>query len=271
MKLNELGRNLIVEPGKKVDILQLDPDYTGGFKEEDAKEILESNRKRLEELQLLLYAEHKYSLLIILQGMDTAGKDGTIFHVLSGVNPQSCRAVPFKVPTPEDLDHDFLWRVHKVTPSAGEIVIFNRSHYEDVLIVRVHSLVPEAVWSERYSLINDFERLLMDRGTNILKFFLNISKDEQKKRLEERIDNPSKNWKINLSDLKEREFWGSYMKAYEDVLNKCSTPYAPWYVIPSNKKWFRNLAISQIINETLEGLNLILPKPSFDPKSVKIE
>lgn len=271
MKLNELSQNLRVEPGKKVEILQFDPDFTAGFKEEESKDILESNGKRLEELQLLLFAGNKYSLLIVLQGMDTAGKDGTISHVMSGVNPQSCSAVPFKVPTPEDLDHDFLWRVHKVTPAAGEIVIFNRSHYEDVLVVRVHDLVPETVWSGRYTLINDFERLLTDRGTRILKFLLNISKDEQKKRLEERLNDPSKNWKMNLNDLKEREFWGAYMKAYEDVLNRCSTSYAPWYVIPSNKKWFRNLAISQIINETLEGLNLSLPKPSFDPKSVKID
>jgi PPK2 family polyphosphate:nucleotide phosphotransferase len=271
MKLNEFGNHFCVEPGKKAKMTDYDPDFTAGFKEEESKEMLEFNRMRLEELQTLLYAEHKYSLLIVLQGMDTAGKDGTISHVMSGVNPQSCSAIPFKVPTQEELDHDFLWRVHKVTPKLGEIVLFNRSYYEDVLTVRVHGLVPEAVWSSRYPLINDFERLLTGNGTKILKFYLHISKDEQKKRLQERLDDPAKNWKMSLNDIKEREYWDTYMNAYEDAINLCSTSYAPWHVIPSNKKWFRNLAISQIIIETLEGLNLKLPKPPFDPKSVKID
>ena len=271
MKLDELSSAFIVQPGRKIQVPNFDPDFTADFKEEESKEILELNRKKLEELQLLLYAEHKYSLLIVLQGMDTAGKDGTISHVMSGVNPQSCRVVSFKMPTSEDLDHDFLWRVHKVAPSAGEIVLFNRSHYEDVLVVRVHGLVSEEVWSDRYSQINDFERILAERGTKILKFYLDISKDEQKKRLQERLDDPSKNWKMSLNDLKERELWDEYMKAYQDALVRCSTPYAPWYVIPSNKKWFRNLAISQIINEALSSLNLSLPKPSFDVKSVKLD
>jgi len=271
MKLDEVCTEFIVRPSKKVEILQLDPDYTSGFKEEESKEILDLERKRLTQLQTLMYAEHQHSLLIVLQGVDTSGKDGTISHVMNGVNPLSCKAYPFKVPTPEELDHDFLWRIHKVTPAKGEIVIFNRSHYEDVLVARVHNLVPENIWNGRYELINSFERLLSEGNTKILKFFLNISKDEQKKRFLERIDDPMKNWKLSPNDFRERECWGAYMKAYEDVLNRCSTDYAPWYAVPSNKKWFRNVVISRVINDTLESLDMKFPKSSMDLKSIKID
>ena len=269
--MNNFAKQFAVEPGKAVELSLLDPDLTCGFKEEGIENQIEYHHKLLEELQLLLYAEHKRSLLIVLQGMDTAGKDGTISHVMRGVNPQSCRVAPFKVPTPEELDHDFLWRVHKVVPTKGEIVIFNRSHYEDVLIARVHNLVPEQIWQKRYDSINDFERLLFENNTTILKFYLNISKEEQKKRMLERVNDPSKNWKMSLDDLKERDLWDSYMRAYANALSKCSTEYAPWYVIPSNKKWFRNFVIGQIINDTLAEFKMELPKPSFDPKKVTID
>jgi PPK2 family polyphosphate:nucleotide phosphotransferase len=269
--MNQFGKQFAVEPGKAIEPSLLDPDFTCGFNEEGVANQIEYHHRLLEDLQLLLYAEHKRSLLIVLQGMDGAGKDGTISHVMRGVNPQSCRVASFKVPTPEELDHDFLWRVHKVTPSKGEIVIFNRSHYEDVLIARVHNLVPEQIWPKRYDLINNFERLLFENNTTVLKFYLNISKEEQRKRMLERINDPSKNWKMSLNDLKERDLWDNYMKAYEDALSKCSTENAPWYVIPSNKKWFRNYAIGQIINDTLAGLNMELPKPPFDPKKITID
>lgn len=271
MKLKKMSESLALTPGKKVAISDLDPTSTLSFDKKESDKVLKENRKQLKRLQLLLYAEHKHSLLIILQGMDTSGKDGTISHVMEGLNPQSCRVASFKTPTPEELDHDFLWRIHKVTPAKSEITLFNRSYYEDVLIVRVHNLVPEEVWSKRFSVINDFEKLLTENGSTILKFFLNISKDEQKKRLQERLSDPQKNWKMNLNDLKERQYWQQYMTAYEDVINRCGTDHAPWYVIPSDKKWFRNLAISEIIRETLENLNMKLPKPVFDPKSIVFE
>jgi PPK2 family polyphosphate:nucleotide phosphotransferase len=262
---------LMVKPGAKIKLGDWDPDDTSGYKKDKALQELQKYQTRLGDLQELLYAEKNHALLIVLQAMDAGGKDGTIRHVMSGVNPQSCQVTSFKAPTGEELGHDFLWRVHKTVPIKGNIGIFNRSHYEDVLVVRVHKLVPKSVWSARYEHINNFERVLADSGTTILKFFLHISKDEQKKRLAERLRDPTKVWKASLGDLEERKLWDDYMGAYEDALSKCSTEYAPWHIIPADKKWFRNLAISEIIVEALEGLKMKYPKPAFDPSKIVIE
>jgi PPK2 family polyphosphate:nucleotide phosphotransferase len=237
----------------------------------EAKEALEALTGELEALQELLYAERKHKLLVVLQGMDTSGKDGTIRHVFEGVNPQGVRVASFKVPTPIELDHDYLWRVHLQTPGRGEVVIFNRSHYEDVLVVRVHQLVPEEVWKRRYDQINAFERLLADEGTTILKFFLHISLDEQKRRLQERLDDPTKHWKFATGDLAERKLWSAYQEAYEDALGKTSTEWAPWYIVPADRKWFRNLVIASVIVETLKGLKMSYPQPAEDLDGIVID
>lgn len=265
-------KSYLVQPDKKLDLSKHDPDGRSQFdgSKDDAQQELETLNSRLSELQELLYAESKHRILIVLQAMDTGGKDGTIRRVFSGVNPQGVRVASFKVPTPEELAHDYLWRIHKQAPGNGEIVIFNRSHYEDVLVVRVHNLVPPEVWAKRYQHINDFERLLADTGTTILKFFLNIDLDEQKKRLQSRLDNPDKHWKFNIGDLAERKRWPEYMQAYQDALEKTSTDYAPWYVIPANRKWYRDLVISRIIVESLEGLNMKYP-PSENLDGVVID
>lgn len=262
-----------VKPGNRVGLGEWDPNDKSAFlggKDEGRERLLELNQE-LEELQELLYGEHKHKVLIVLQAMDTGGKDGTIRHVFEGVNPQGVRVAGFKRPTPKELDHDYLWRVHRHTPGKGEIVIFNRSHYEDVLVVRVHNLVPEKVWSRRYDHINDFERMLADEGTTILKFFLHIDLDEQKERLQARLDKPHKHWKFDPGDLKERKLWPEYVKAYEDVLSKTSTDWAPWYIVPANRKWYRNLVVGSVIVETLKGLNMHYPEPSFDPADIRIE
>jgi PPK2 family polyphosphate:nucleotide phosphotransferase len=216
-----------------------------------------------------MYAENKHALLIVLQAMDGGGKDGTIGHVVEALNPQGCSVVGFKVPTAEELAHDYLWRIHEHTPRKGHITVFNRSHYEDVLVVRVHNLVPKEIWSKRYNEINSFERELVNSGTTIVKFFLHIDKEEQLKRFRDRLDEPDKQWKISDSDYTEREFWDDYQKAYTDALSKCSFNYAPWYVIPGNHKWFRDLAVSQILVDTLEGLKMRYPEPSVDLVSIK--
>jgi len=207
----------------------------------------------------------------VLQGMDTAGKDGTIRRVMSGINPRDCRVVSFKAPSQEELDHDFLWRVHRECPRRGEIGVFNRSHYEDVLIVRVRGLVKKEVWSARYDQINRFEQHLAENGTRIVKFFLHISKAEQKERLEARLADPSKNWKMNPTDLEERKLWDDYQRAYEDAISRCSTAHAPWFIIPADKKWFRDLAVSSIMVEMLEGMDLRYPKAEFDSSKIKVE
>jgi PPK2 family polyphosphate:nucleotide phosphotransferase len=225
----------------------------------------------LEELQELLYAEHKHKILIVLQAMDSGGKDGTIRHVFDGVNPQGVKVASFKVPTKEELAHDYLWRVHKHTPGKGEIVIFNRSHYEDVLVVRVHELVPKSIWRRRFKHIRDFERILADEGATILKFFLHIDLDEQKERFQARLDTPHKRWKFRLRDLEERKLWDSYLAAYEEAISKTSTNWAPWYIIPANRKWYRNLVISRIIVDTLENLKMTYPEPEEDLDGVVIE
>lgn len=227
-----------------------------------AKTLLKTLNKKLETLQELLYAEHKHKLLIILQALDTGGKDGVIRRVFDGVNPQGVRVASFKVPTPTELDHDYLWRIHPHTPGRGEIAIFNRSHYEDVLVVRVHDLVPEERWGKRYDHINQFEKMLSDEGTTILKFFLNISYEEQAMRLLSRINEPDKQWKFNPGDLEERKLWDQYMQAYEEVLRRTSTPWAPWYAIPSDRKWYRDLIISMILVNKLEALQMEYPKPA---------
>ena len=261
-----------VSPGHKVHLHEVDPNDTSGFKgrKEDALRKVKKLTERLNELQELLYAGHEHRLLVILQAMDTGGKDSTIRRVFEGVNPQGVRVESFKVPTPIELDHDFLWRVHKRVPGKGEIVIFNRSHYEDVLVVRVHKIVPERIWRQRYEQINNFERLLSEEGAAILKFYLHIDLDEQKKRLQDRLDKPKSHWKFNIKDLAERKLWPEYMEAYEDALEKTSTKWAPWYVVPSNHKWFRDLVICTAIVDTLEKLQMRYPRLAQDPKSIVI-
>ena len=262
-----------VKPGSRVDLSVWDPNDKSAFsgeKDEGRERLLELNQE-LEELQELLYAEDKHKVLIVLQAMDTGGKDGTIRHVFEGVNPQGVRVACFKRPTPEELSHDYLWRAHKQTPGKGEIVIFNRSHYEDVLVVRVHNLVPERVWSRRYEHINNFEHMLADEGTTILKFFLHIDLDEQRERLQARLDDPRKHWKFDPRDLEERKLWPEYTKVYEDAISKTSTDWAPWHIVPANRKWYRNLVIGSAIVETLKGLNMHHPEPDFDPDDMRIE
>lgn len=261
----------LVPAGSQVSLADYDPGFTGGYSEKrEAKDDLRDNIDRLRDLQEVLWAEDKHALLIVLQAMDAGGKDGTIRHVFSGVNPQGCQVTSFKVPSKEELDHDYLWRVHKAVPGKGTIGIFNRSHYEDVLVVRVHNLVPPEVWGQRYEQINQFEKLLFDTGTTILKFFLHISKEEQKERFEARLSDPHKNWKFSLGDVEERAYWDEYARAFEDVLSRCSTPWAPWFVVPANHKWYRNLAVSQIIVETLEKLDMRFPPPLPDADQIVV-
>ena len=261
-----------VKPKTKVKLSEWDPDDTGDFKGGKTEGLaqVEKLNDALEELQELLYAEHKHKVLVILQAMDTGGKDGAIRRVFDGVNPVGVRVASFKAPTSEELDHDYLWRVHKHVPGNGEIVIFNRSHYEDVLIVRVHDMVPPKVWSKRYDQINEFERILAENGTTILKFYLHISMDEQKERLQARLDDPTKHWKFHRADLDERKRWPDYIQAYEDMLTKTSTEYAPWYIVPANRKWFRDLVISSVLVDTLEGLKMKYPEPEENLDQVVI-
>jgi PPK2 family polyphosphate:nucleotide phosphotransferase len=240
-----------LEGERRIKLDDFDPGEDAELKREEAKEKTKELVAELVELQELLYAVRQQSVLVILQGRDTSGKDGTIRNVAGPLNSQSCAVASFKVPTDEELSHDFLWRIHAQTPSAGYIKIFNRSHYEDVLVVRVHDLVPEQVWGQRYEHINSFEGLLSDSDTIILKFYLHISKQEQEKRLLEREDDPIKSWKLSVADWKEREYWDDYTAAYEDALNRCSTKQAPWFIVPADKKWFRNLAVAQTIRDTL--------------------
>ena len=252
-----------VVPQATVDLTTWNPTEAATFdggKKAGRKALLALNDE-LEALQELLYAEGKQKVLIVLQAMDTGGKDGTIRHVFEGVNPQGVDVASFKKPTPVEMAHDYLWRIHAATPSTGEIVIFNRSHYEDVLVVRVRNLVPQERWEARYEHINNFEKMLADEGTTILKFFLHISKDEQKARLQERLDRPEKNWKFAKGDLAERELWDDYQAAYEAVLQRTSTDWAPWHIIPADRKWYRNLVISQIVIDQLKALNMTYPRP----------
>jgi PPK2 family polyphosphate:nucleotide phosphotransferase len=262
-----------VEPGSRFRTGDVDAGATPGFKGGKAKtgKVFESLNRRLEDLQNKLWAEHRRKVLVVLQGMDTSGKDGTISHVFEGVNPLGVKAVAWKAPSGEELNHDFLWRIHPRTPGRGEIVIFNRSHYEDVLAARVHGLVPPKVWKARYAQINDFERMLSETDTTVLKLFLHIDADEQKKRLKERLEDPAKRWKFRLADLEDRKLWNSYMEAYEAAITRTSTKWAPWYVVPANKKWYRNLVVATVLVETLAGLKLKLPETAEDLSGVVIE
>jgi PPK2 family polyphosphate:nucleotide phosphotransferase len=250
-----------VEPGRRTRLADVDPDESEHYqRKKDVTDELKQHRARISDLQARLYGEHERSMLIVLQAMDTGGKDGTIKGVFQGVNPQGCQVWSFKAPSNEEADHDFLWRYHQKAPSKGMIHIFNRSHYEDVLIVRVKDLVPESVWRPRYEAINQFEYALTSAGVTVLKFFLHISREEQKQRLESRLQDPDKRWKFSSNDLKERAYWDDYQAAFEDAVNECSTTYAPWYVVPANKKWYRNLVIARTIADTLEAMN-----PHFPP------
>jgi PPK2 family polyphosphate:nucleotide phosphotransferase len=249
------------KPGSTVHLKDYDPDYHGDYDEDAADGELIKLKDKLEGLQEKLYAEGKQSLLVVFQAMDTGGKDGVTRKVFEGVNPQGVRVISFKAPTPEELAHDFLWRVHQYVPPRGYIGVFNRSHYEDVLIVRVNNLVPKPVWKARYDYINQFEHLLTSNGTRILKFYLHISKDEQKERLMSRLANPKKQWKFSMGDLPVREQWDEYMQAYEALLQRCNTDYAPWHIIPANHKWYRDLIVAKTIVDTLEDMNPRFPLP----------
>jgi PPK2 family polyphosphate:nucleotide phosphotransferase len=254
-----------IEPGSRVNLASIDPSSKDKHESKaSAQTETAAYAARLRDLQYLVYAENRRSLLVCLQALDAGGKDGTIRHVLGAMNPQGTRVHAFKVPSREEAAHDFLWRAHLHAPKRGEIVVFNRSHYEDVLVVRVHDLVPKEVWSKRYELINEFERILVAGGTHILKLFLHISPEEQLERFKQRLDDPARQWKISESDYAERALWPAYIAAYEEALTRTSTKEAPWYVIPANHKWFRNLAVSRIMVETLESLGMGLPQPSVN-------
>jgi PPK2 family polyphosphate:nucleotide phosphotransferase len=268
--MSNVVKKLMVKAGSRIKLRDIDPGYHGHHEShQEALPDIQSHIQKIDQLQYFwMYAERKHSLLIVLQGLDAGGKDGVIRHILAGMNPAGRRVTGFKQPTPEDLDHDFLWRVHPHAPGKGEVAIFNRSHYEDVLVVRVHKLAPPSVWSKRYDLIHQFEnQLSVESNTTILKFFLYISKEEQLARFKQRLDDPARQWKISESDYKERKT--DYIQAFEDMLNKTSTAHAPWYVIPSNHKWFRNLAVSHIIAQTLESLDMKLPKPTVDLSDIR--
>ena len=263
-------KKFVVEPGAKVRLSKIDASYTGKDEtHEKALPKIQKHAERMDKLQYLLYADGNQSLLVVLQALDAAGKDGTIRHVFSGMNPQGTFVFGFKQPSKFEAAHDFLWRAHFRTPGKGEVVIFNRSYYEDVLVVRVHQLVDQSVWSKRYDLINDFETMLSRNGTSILKFFLHISPEEQLARFNQRLDDPSRHWKISDSDYSERELWPKYVEAYEDAIALTSTKRAPWYIIPANHKWFRNLAISQIIADTMGEMGLKLPPTHVDMADIR--
>ncbi len=270
--MSTIREKLLVEPGKNFKLSGIDPSGTPGCgSKEEGLARLETNINRLSVLQYLLYAEGKRSVLAVLQGIDAGGKDGTIRNVTSGLNPQGVTVTSFKAPAGVEKEHDYLWRVHQAMPRKGQIGIFNRSHYEDVLIVRVHNFVPKEVWQKRYEQINHFEEMLAESGTHIIKFFLYISKDEQKKRFEERLQDPEKNWKFSMGDLEERKHWDEYMEAFEVAMEKCSTKHAPWYIIPGNRNWYRNFAVSEILRETMEEMKLEAPKAIADLSKISFE
>ena len=247
-----MAKGLTDATGKRVSLKDIDPGDTNGMSQDEAEKRLPAMQERLGELHNLLYGAAHQGLLIVLQGLDTAGKDGSVKHLMQGLNPTGCEIASFKQPTAEELAHDFLWRIHKRTPALGRVTIFNRSHYEDVLVVRVHELVPKAVWEQRYAQINDFERWLTESGTIIVKFYLHISKKEQRARLLEREHEPAKAWKLSVSDWKERERWKAYREAYEDAISRCGTKDAPWTIVPADKKWYRNYVLTQTLVERLE-------------------
>jgi PPK2 family polyphosphate:nucleotide phosphotransferase len=260
-----------VDPGSKVDISTIDPGFHGPHANDvEAADELQHHLQRITELQRALYAERNHSLLIVLQGIDGAGKDGTCWHVIRAMDPQGVHVRGFKQPTAEEGDHDFLWRIHPHAPARGNVAIFNRSHYEDVLVVRVHKLAPKEIWKPRYDFINEWENLLaVENNTTILKFFLYISKEEQLARFKERLDDPTHQWKISSSDYTERNKWDDYIEAFEAALSRCSTAHAPWFIIPSNHKWFRNLAVSAIVADALEDMKIETPKPTVDIEEIR--
>jgi len=258
-----------IKPSTRIRLGKWDPKFIGEHTKKEALRKIEKLREQISDMQMRLYAERQRSLLICLQGQDASGKDGVVRHVIGSMNPEGCRVVNFKEPTKEELDHDFLWRIEHQMPRKGEVVIFNRSHYEDVLIVRVHDLVPKSIWSRRYRQINDFEQRQLANGTHILKFFLHISKEEQLERFKQRLDDPAKRWKISEADYTEREYWEEYEKAYEEVFTKCNSTAAPWFLIPADHKWFRDLAISEIIVAALEALKIQVPKPTVDIADIR--
>lgn len=267
----DLRSRLLVQPGHRVRLANVDPGDTHGFDKDAAIAQTATQLARLTELQDRFWADAKRSILVVLQGIDAAGKDGTIKKVMEAFNPQGCPVSSFKVPSAEELAHDYLWRVHQRVPRKGEIGVFNRSHYEDVLVVRVHGLAPKAVWSRRYDQINDWERMLSESGTTIVKFFLTIDRDEQRQRFQARYDDPTRRWKFSMGDLEERKLWDDYQAAFDDALSKTSTPWAPWYVIPANRKWFRNLAVSKILADTIAGLKPAYPPAPDLPPNLVIE
>jgi PPK2 family polyphosphate:nucleotide phosphotransferase len=263
-------KEFVVEPGSKVHLASIDPSYSGKHQShENAAPEIRSHLERIAKLQYLLYADAEQSLLVVLQALDAAGKDGVVRHLFSGLNPQGTSVYCFKQPSQLELGHDFLWRAHHRAPSRGELAIYNRSHYEDVLVVRVHGLAPESVWSKRYDIINDFEQMLARSGTRILKFYLHISPEEQLQRFKQRLDDPLRHWKISESDYSERDLWPKYVEAYEDAMALTSTKRAPWYVIPANHKWFRDLAVSQIVADTMDEMGLHLPATRVDLAKIR--
>ncbi len=265
-------RPITIKPGAKVDLADIDPRrIDGDWDKDSAYEQIERNTEQSRELAYRLYAENRRSVLIVLQGMDTAGKDGTIRVVLTGINPQSCQIVAFKQPSTEERDHDFLWRIHKAVPRRGNIGIFNRSHYEDVLVVRVHNLVPKSEWKTRYRRINEFEELLVEGRMTLVKCFLHISKEEQRERLQARLDNPDKRWKFSKADLEERKLWDDYQDAYRVAVESCNTKHAPWYIIPSDRKWYRNLVVSQLLLDTLKQMDPQIPDAEEGLEGIVVE
>lgn len=259
-------------PGKKIALADFDPGESGGYSGPlEVVQRLHKLRRELAELQGLLYADNRFAVLVILQGIDASGKDGTIRHVMSGLTPLGCGVTAFKVPSEEELEHDFLWRIHKAVPRRGEIGIFNRSHYEDVLVARVHRLVPHKVWKARYRQINDFEHILTQNQTVLVKFFLHLSKVEQRRRFEERLANPKKYWKFSQSDVDERRHWDEYQEAFEDMLNHCTTEWAPWTVVPADRKWYRNLVVAETLVQRMKKLDMRYPPATFDRSKIVID
>ena len=270
-RTTKLADELRIKPGTRARIARRDPGATFGFDKATAQVATAKELARLSDLQDRLWAEAKRSVLVVLQGIDSAGKDGVIKKVMTAFNPQGCPVTSFKVPSAEELAHDYLWRVHRQVPRKGEVGIFNRSHYEEVLIVRVHGLVPKRVWSKRYAQINEFEKMLAETGTTIVKFFLSIDRDEQRERFQARYDDPTKRWKFSMGDLEERKLWNDYHAAFEDAVTKTSTDWAPWYVVPANHKWLRDLAVSSILADTMAGLRPAYPEPKGLPVGLVVE
>jgi PPK2 family polyphosphate:nucleotide phosphotransferase len=264
------SRKLRVKPGTKVQLKDSEAGQSFDLDEEQSRKATAGLLTELETLQHKMYADGRYAMIVLFQAIDGGGKDSTIRHVISAFNPQGCTVTSFKVPSTEESRHDFLWRVHQHAPMRGEIAAFNRSHYEDVLVARVDSLVHKDVWSSRYTQINEFEEMLFHENTHVVKFFLHISRDEQKRRFEERISEPSKQWKFDPADLKKRTQWDQYRDAFEDMLSRCSTECAPWYVIPADHKWVRDLAVASILRQVLGELPLRFPAPAYDPKKIRI-